>query len=99
MTIDSIIKGRTVGCYIFEFGIGILPYVDMSKEGNLIQRVKEYHKKAEFPKIRFKDNTKLKKMQYRIILDGVIMADNDLEYVEENMRITEMLSYIKLFVS
>lgn len=38
-------------------------------------------------------------MQYRIILDDVIMVDNNLEYVEENMRIEEMLSYIKLYIN
>ncbi len=53
----------------------------------------------EFPKIRFKDNVELKDMQYRIILGDVIMADNDLEYVDENMRIVEMLSYIKLYIN
>ena len=40
-----------------------------------------------------------KDMQYRIILDNVIMADNSLEYVEERMRIDEMLSYIKLYIN
>lgn len=38
-------------------------------------------------------------MQYCIILDDVIMVDNNLEYVEENMRIEEMLSYIKLYIN
>lgn len=82
-----------------EFGIGILPYIDMSKADNLIQRVSKYHEIAEFPKIRFEDNTELRDMQYRIILDDVIMADNDLEYVEEKIRIDEMLSYIKLYIN
>lgn len=98
VTIDSIIKAQDVENFVFEFGVGILPYIDMSKEDNLIQQVSKYHEKVKFRKIRFKDNTELKDMQYRIILDGVIMADNDLEYVEENMRIAEMLSYIKLYV-
>lgn len=44
-------------------------------------------------------NTELKDMQYRIILDNVIMADNSLEYVEERMRIDEMLSYINLYIN
>ncbi len=99
VTIDSIIKAQDVDNLVFEFGVGILPYIDMSKEDNLIQQVSKYHKKVKFRKIRFKDNTELKDMQYRIILDGVIMADNDLEYVEENMRIAEMLSYIKLYIN
>lgn len=99
VTIDSIIKAQDVENFVFEFGVGILPYIDMSKEDNLIQQVSKYHKKVKFRKIRFKDNTELKDMQYRIILDGVIMADNDLEYVEENMRIAEMLSYIKLYIN
>lgn len=99
VTIDSIIKAADVNDFVFEFGIGILPYIDMSKPDNLIQQVSKYHEIAEFPKIRFKDNTELRDMQYRIILNDVIMADNDLEYVEENMRIAEMLSYIKLYVN
>lgn len=72
--------------------------MDMSKADNLIQQVNKYHEIAEFPKIRFKDNTELRDMQYRIILDGIIMTDNDLEYVEEKIRIDEMLSYIKLYI-
>lgn len=99
VTIDSIIKAQDSGNLVFEFGIGILPYIDMSKEDNLIQQVGKYHEIAEFPKIRFKDNTELRDMQYRIILDDVIMADNDLEYVEEKLRIDEMLSYIKLYIN
>ncbi len=99
VTIDSIIKAQDVDNLVFEFGVGILPYIDMSKEDNLIQQVSKYHEKVKFRKIRFKDNTELNDMQYRIILDGVIMADNDLEYVEENMRIAEMLSYIKLYIN
>lgn len=98
VTIDSIIKAEDSGTFVFEFGIGILPYIDMSKTDNLIQRVSNYHEIAEFPRIRFKDNTELRDMQYRIILDDVIMADNDLEYVEEKVRIDEMLSYIKLYI-
>lgn len=99
VTIDSIIKAQAFGTFVFEFGIGILPYIDMSKADNLIQQVSKYHEIAEFPKIRFKDNTELRDMQYRIILDDVIMADNDLEYVEEKKRIDEMLSYIKLYIN
>jgi len=99
VTIDSIIKVQDFGNFVFEFGIGILPYIDMSKEDNLIQQVGKYHEIAEFPKIRFKDNPELKDMQYRIILDDVIMADNDLEYVKEEMRIDEMMSYIKLYIN
>lgn len=98
VTIDSIIKAKDFGKFTFEFGIGILPYVDMSKADNLIQRVNQYREIAEFPKIRFKDNTELREMQYRIILDDVIMADNDLEYVDENRRIDEILSYLKLYI-
>ncbi len=97
--IDSIIKAQEFGNFVFEFGIGILPYIDMSKADNLIQRVRKYHEIAEFPKIRFKDNVELREMQYRIILDDIIMADNNLEYVEEEMRIDEMLSYIKLYIN
>ena len=70
----------------------------MSKEDNLLQRVSKYHEIVEFAKIRFQDNIELKDMQYRIILDNVIMTDNSLEYVEERMRIDEMLSYIKLYI-
>ena len=99
VTIDSIIKAQDFGNFVFEFGIGILPYIDMSKADNLMQRVSKYHEIAEFPKIRFKDNVELRDMQYRIILDDVIMADNNLEYVEEEMKIDEMLSYIKLYIS
>ena len=99
VTIDSIIKVHDFGNFVFEFGIGILPYIDMSKEGNLLQRVSKYHEIVEFPKIRFQDNIELKDMQYRIILDNVIMTDNSLEYVEERMRIDEMLSYIKLYIN
>lgn len=98
VTIDSIIKAQDVNHFVFEFGVGIIPYIDMSKSDNLIQRVRKYHEIVEFPEIRLKDNLELKDMQYRIILDDVIMADNDLEYVEENMRIAEMLSYIKLYI-
>lgn len=97
--IDSIIKAQEFGNFVFEFGIGILPYIDMSKADNLIQRVSKYHEIAEFPKIQFKDNVELRDMQYRIILDDVIMADNSLEYVKEEMRIDEMLSYIKLYIN
>ena len=99
VTIDSIIKAHDFGNFVFEFGIGILPYIDMSKEDNLLQRVSKYHEIVEFPKIRFQDNTELKDMQYRIILDNVIIADNSLEYMEERMRIDEMLSYIKLYIN
>ncbi len=99
MTIDSIIKAQDVNNIVFEFGVGILPYIDVSKSDNLIQQVSKYHEIVEFPKIRFKDNVELRDMQYRIILDGAIMADNDLEYVEESMRIAEMLSYIKLYIN
>lgn len=99
VTIDSIIKAQDFEIFVFEFGIGILPYVDMSKADNLMQRVSKYHEEAEFPKILFKDNVELRDMQYRIILDDVIMADNNLEYVEEAMRIDEMLSYIKLYIN
>lgn len=98
VTIDSIIKAHDIDEVIFEFGIGILPYIDLSKEDNLIQRVKKYREIEEFPQIRFRDNMKLKDMQYRIIIDNVVMADNDLEYVEENVRVNEMLSYIKLYI-
>lgn len=99
VTIDSIIKAQDFGNIIFEFGIGILQYVDMSKADNLIYQVNKYHEIEEFPKIRFKDNTELRDMQYRIIIDDIIMADNDLEYVEEKMRIDEMMSYIKLYIN
>lgn len=99
VTIDSIIKAQDFGHMVFEFGMGILPYIDMSKEDNLLQKVSKYHEEAEFPKIHFKDNTGLRDMQYRIIIDDVIMADNDLEYVEEKKRIDEMLSYIKLYIN
>ena len=70
VTIDSIIKVHDFGSFVFEFGIGILPYIDMSKEDNLLQRVSKYHEIVEFPKIRFQDNTELKDMQHRIILDN-----------------------------
>ena len=99
VTIDSIIKAQDFGNFVFEFGIGILPYIDMSKADNLIQQVSKYHEIAEFSKIRFKDNVGLRDMQYRIILNDDIMADNNLEYVEEEMRIDEMLSYIKLYIN
>ena len=99
VTIDSIIKAQDFENFVFEFGIGILPYIDMSKADNLIQQVGKFHESVEFTKIRFKDNPELKEMQYRIILDDVIIADNDLEYVEEEMRIDEMLSYIKLYIN
>lgn len=98
VTIDSIIKAQDFDHIVFEFGMGILPYMDMSKEDNLLQKVSKYHEIVGFPKIRFKDNTELRDMQYRIILDDVIMADNDLKYVEEKRRIDEMLSYIKLYI-
>lgn len=62
--IDSIIKAQDSGNFVFEFGIGILPYMDMSKGDNLIQQVAKYHEIEEFPKIRFKDNTELRDMQY-----------------------------------
>lgn len=99
VTIDSIIKAQKVEEFVFEFGIGILPYIDMSRKDNLLQQVSLYHKIVEFPRIQFKDNIELKQMQYRIILDDVIMVDNNLEYVEENRRIEEMLSYIKLYIN
>ena len=99
VTIDSIIKAKEVEKFVFEFGIGILPYIDMSRKDNLLQQVSLYRKIVEFPHIRFKDNIELKQMQYRIILDDVIMVDNNLEYVEENRRIEEMLSYIKLYIN
>ena len=99
VTIDSIIKAQDFGNLVFEFGIGILPYIDMSKADNLIQQVSKYHEIVEFPPIRFKDNVELRDMQYRIILNDVIMADNNLEYVEEKIRIDEMLSYIKLYIN
>ena len=99
VTIDSIIKAQEVEKLVFEFGIDILPYIDMSRKDNLLQQVSLYHKIVEFPPIRFKDSIELKQMQYRIILDDVIMVDNNLEYVEENRRIEEMLSYIKLYVN
>lgn len=60
VTIDSIIKAHDFGNFVFEFGIGILPYIDMSKEDNLLQRVSKYHEIVEFPKIRFQDNIELK---------------------------------------
>lgn len=96
--IDCIIKTQDSENFVFEFGIGILPYMDMTKVDNLIQQVAKYHEIAEFPKIHFKDNTELREMQYRIIIDGAVMADNDLEYVEEKNRINEMLSYINLYI-
>lgn len=99
VTIDSIIKTQDYGNFVFEFGIGLLPYIDMSKEDNLIQQVAKYREIADFPTIRFKDNTELRDMQYRIVLDDVVMTDNDLEYVEEKKRIEEMLSYIKLYIN
>lgn len=99
VTIDSIIKAQDYGNFVFEFGIGILPYIDMSKEDNLIQQIRKYHEISDFPKIRFKDNIALRDMQYRIVLDDVVMADNDLEYVEEEKRIDEMLSYIKIYIN
>ena len=99
VTIDFIIKAQEVGKFVFEFGIGIFPYIDMSRKDNLLQQVSLYHKIADFPRIRFKDNIELKQMQYRIILDDVIMAGNNLEYVEENRRVEEMLSYIKLYIN
>ena len=99
VTIDFIIKAHDFGNFVFEFGIGILPFIDMSKVDNLLQRVSKYHEIVEFPKIRFQDNIELKDMQYRIILDNVIMTDNSLEYLEERMRIDEMLSYIKLYIN
>lgn len=99
VTIDSIIKSQNEDNIVFEFGIGILPYIDMSKEKNLIQQVSHYLKSVEFPKIHFMDNTELNEMQYRIIKNGVIVVDNDLEYVEENKRVEEMLSYIKIYVN
>ncbi len=99
VTIDSIIKAQDSEIFTFEFGIGILPYVDMSRANNLIHQVIQYHEITDFPKIRFKDNPELRDMQYRIIIDDIIMADNDLEYVEEKMRIDEMMSYIKLYIN
>ena len=99
VTIDFIIKAQEVEKFVFEFGIGILPYIDMSRKDNLLWQVSLYHKIVEFPCIRFKDNIELKQMQYRIILDDVIIVDNNLDYVEENRRIEEMLSYIKLYIN
>ncbi len=99
VTIDSIIKAQDIDHFVFELGVGILPYIDVTKPDNLIQQVRKYHDIVEFPKIRFKDNVELKDMQYRIIVDDVIMADNNLEHVGENMRIAEMLSYIKLYLN
>lgn len=99
VTIDSIMKAQNEDNIVFEFGVGILPYIDMSKTDNLIQRVSQYHENVEFPKIHIKDNTELKDMQYRIIKNGAIMVENDLAYVGENKRIDEMLSYIKLYLN
>jgi len=99
ITIDSIVKAQDFRTFVFEFGLGILPYIDMSKTDNLIQQVSKYHAIAEFQKIRFIDNAELRDMRYRIILDNIIMADNDLEYVEEKKRVDEMLSYIKLYIN
>ena len=43
VTIDSIIKAQEVEKFVFEFGIGIIPYIDMSRKDNLLEQVSLYH--------------------------------------------------------
>ena len=51
VTIDFIIKAQEVEKFVFEFGMGILPYIDMSRKDNLLRQVSLYHRIVEFPRI------------------------------------------------
>jgi transcriptional regulator with XRE-family HTH domain len=97
VTVDEIIKANTKDkVMVFEFGLGILPYVSAGSENSLMSKVKELRKSVEFPKIRFLDNASLKNEQYRLIIDDVVLVDNSLTFTKEEDRVNEMLSYIKL---
>ncbi len=64
----------------FEIGYGLIPYVDESKDGQIIKRIKSLRKQLTkelgiiIPLIHIKDNLELKPGEYRILIKDVEVA-------------------------
>lgn len=104
VSVDHIIRGKTINkvSLVFEFGLGMIPYIHAPEENSLLYKAIEIRSKIEdikrcdIPKIRFMDNHQLKDMEYRILVDGEIVVDNFLESIPEYDRINSMLNFLEL---
>jgi transcriptional regulator with XRE-family HTH domain len=89
----------------FEFGLGIIPYIDVKKKDSLLHKIKDLRTNLkiqsgkEIPLIHIQDNGKLKELQYRISLNGKIIIDNYLDLVDDDKRAEEMLSFLELVIN
>lgn len=101
--VDDILNVKT-NCTLdikFEFGFGIIPYLDLKKKDNLLTRVPTLRSglnsafAVDIPNIHFLDNRSLKDLEYRISLNGTVLTDNHLDLVAEGDRITEMLKNLE----
>jgi len=88
----------------FEFGLGIIPYIDVKKKDGLLHKIKDLRRNLqiqsgkEIPLIHIQDNGKLKELQYRISLNSKIIIDNYLDMVDDEKRVEEMLSFLELII-
>lgn len=101
--VDDILNAN-IDCILeiqFEFGYGIIPYMDLKKKENLLTRVPTLRSSLksaysiDIPDIHFLDNGDLADLEYRISVNGTVRSDNHLDFVAEDDRITEMLKYIE----
>ncbi len=69
----------------FEIGYGLIPYVDESKGGEIVKRIKSLRKQLTkelgiiIPLIHIKDNLELKPGEYRILIRDVEVARGEIE--------------------
>lgn len=81
---------------VIEFGLNIVPCAN-----KLIDSIKELRKdiestmNKEIPLIRIRDNTDLKNDEYRILIKGVIIEDEVFESINENEKITRIVTALK----
>lgn len=89
---------------MFDFGLGIVPYLNIMKDGNFLEKVKEMRQRLELqigkviPLIRIMDNIELKNLQFRISINGKVFINNNLEIVPEEARFEEMLSFLEYVI-
>lgn len=101
--VDDILKAKIAPSpdIKFEFGFGIIPYLDLKNKDNLLTRVSTLRSSlkaayaADIPNVHFLDNCRLGDLEYRIGVNGTVLTDNHLDLVDEDDRIIEMLKNLE----
>lgn len=88
-----------------EFGMGIIPLISPKESSCLLGMIRDMRGKLEsetdsrIPLIRVMDNGALDEWQYRISINGRILADNSLGLVPDAEKPAEIMRYLESLIS